>query len=498
MSETKPLPRFAIGPVALVAAVQAVVLTAVSGRYGFHRDELYFLSSGEHLDWSYVDHPPLTPLLAKIAATLFGATPSGLRIVATLIGAAVVVVVALVARELGGDRAAQLLAAAATSVSTYVLVVTHMLSTSTLDLLVWTVIGLLALRLFRAGDARLWVAIGAAIGVGLANKWLVLLLVSVLGVAVLLVGPRSVLRTWWLAGGVAVTTVLALPLVIWQVAHGFPMLTVASGISSHDGLKNRLLFVPQQVTYLLPVLVPVWIAGMVRLWRDPALRWARALPMAYLVLCAALLVLGGKPYYSMPLLLLLVAAGAEPTTRWFATKRPVKRALSGAVVAVSVALSFMIALPLLPPDALGGSPVMAVNREQAEQIGWPGFAANVASVWQRIPPEQRDKAVILARNYGQAGALDRYGAEHGLPRTYSGHMSFADWGPPPDDMTGPVLLIGFTPIPQDGFTGCREMAPHDNGIDLDNREQGTQIALCEATTTAWSELWPTLRRFYVT
>ncbi|MGH3623515.1 MAG: glycosyltransferase family 39 protein [Sciscionella sp.] len=494
-----PLPRFAVGMVGAVVAVQVAVLTALSGRYGFHRDELYFLAAGAHPAWGYVDQPPLTPLLARIATTLVGDSPSGLRVASTVVGAATVLVVALVARELGGGRAVQALSAAVTALSSFVLVVSHMVSTVTVDLLLWTVIGLLVLRLLRTGDGRWWVAVGAAVGVALANKWLVLLLVSALGVALLLVGPRAVLRSGWLAVGVGVAAVLAAPVVVWQAVHGFPLLTVAAGISADDGAENRILFVPMQLVYLSPLLVPVWVAGLVRLWRDPRLRWARALAVSYPVLCGELLVLGGKPYYSVPLLVLLTAAGVEPALHWLGRgHRASRRALVGAVSVVAVAVSVLIGLPVLPAGSLNG-PVLAMNKEAGEQVGWPAFAATVARAWQQIPPGQRSTAVIFTRDYGQAGALERYGQQLGLPKPYSGHMSYADWGPPPDRMTGPVVLVGAF---GDGsavrrtITDCRVVAVNDNGIGLNNEEQGTPVALCAGPVAPWSRIWPDLRRFY--
>ncbi|HEV7977550.1 glycosyltransferase family 39 protein [Amycolatopsis sp.] len=497
-AHTDPLPRLALGPVGVVVAVQIAVLTALSGRYGFHRDELYFLAAGARPDWGYVDQPPITPVLAHLSATVFGDTPSGVRVAATLIGAATAIVVALVARELGGGRGAQVLSAVAAALSSFVLAVSHMLSTTTVDVLMWTVIGFFALRLLRTGDGRWWIAVGAAVGVGLENKWLVLLLVAALGIALLVTGPREVLRSGWLAAGVVVAAVLAAPTVLWQAAHGFPLLTVASGISEDDGAENRILFVPMQLVYVSPVLVPVWLAGIVRLWRDPALRWARALAVSYPVLCVGLLVLGGKPYYSVPLLVLLTAAGAEPALRWLDRgRRTVRRSVAAVLAVVAAAISVVIGLPVLPAADLG--PVLAMNREPGEQVGWPEFAHTVSLAWKQIPVEQRGTATIFTSSYGQAGAVERYREEYGLPQPHSGHMSYADWGPPPDTMTGPVVLVGgFEDISETQrlFTGCRVVAVHDNGIGLDNEEQGTPIALCSGPAAPWSQLWPDLRRFY--
>jgi 4-amino-4-deoxy-L-arabinose transferase-like glycosyltransferase len=488
------LPRFASRAVGVVVLVQVAVLTALSGGYGFHRDELYFIAAGKRPDWGYVDQPPLTPLLARLSTGLFGETPPGLRVVVTLLGAVTVVVVALVARELGGGRNAQLFTAVATALSAYVVVVSHILSTTSVDMLVWALLGLFALKLFRTGDGRWWLAVGAAVGAGLDNKWLILGLVFAIGVALLVVGPRAVLRTWWLAAGIGVALVLAAPILIWQAAHDFPLLTVASGISADDGAENRVLYVPLQLLYVSPVLVPVWVAGLVRLFRDPAVRFARALGLAYLVLSVVLLALGGKPYYGVPLLVLLIAAGAEPVLRWL--DRPVRRAVAGTLAVVGAVVSLVVGLPVLPADALG--PVVAMNAEQGEQVGWPGFAEKVAGVWADLPAADRDRAVVFTANYGQAGALEHYRADLGLPVPYSGHMSYADWGPPPDDMSGPVVVVGeFSPTWLDTmFTGCGRVAEIDNGYDWDNDEQGAQVRLCSGTTRPWSQLWPDLRHFY--
>lgn len=494
------LARFAAKPVAAVILVQAAVLTALSGRYGFHRDELYFLAAGKRLAWGYVDQPPLTPLVARVSTDVFGQSPAGLRVAATVCGAVAVLVAALIARELGGDGGAQTFTGACTVLSGFILGVTHMLATPTLDLVAWLVLAWLVLRMLRTGDRRWWIAIGAVFALGMYNKWLVPLLAVALVAAVLAVGPRRMLTGRWPVLGVGLAVVLALPMLVWQARNGWPLLTVAGGISAKDGAGNRALFVPDQLLYISPVLVPTMIAGGLRLWRDPDVRWARAFPLAYLILCAELLASGGKPYYPIPMLLVFVAAGAPATLRTLRRAGTAARAGAYTAFAVGAVISLLAGLPMLPPSALNG-PILALNKEQGEQIGWPNLTAAVAQVWQQIPPGERAKAVILAENYGEAGADAFYGDRYGLPQPYSGHMSYYSWGPPSDTMTGPVVLIREKSDPAntyllDDFTDCTVRAHQDNGHGVDNEEADTQIWLCASPAKPWSQLWPALRHYY--
>lgn len=481
------LPPFAWRPLTLVCVAVAAVLTGCSPRYGFHRDELYFVVAGQHPALGHVDQPPLTPLVARLASVLLGDTPVALRVPATLATVATVVVVALIARELGGHAAAQLVAAGCAAVSSYLVVVGHMLSTATFDLLCWLLACWLLLRVLRTGDGRWWVAAGAVVGVAFLNKYLIVLLVGSVAVALLTLGPRDVLRTWWLPVGIVVALGIAAPNLWWQAANGWPQLTVAGGISADDGAENRIGFVPEQLLYLSPGFVPVWLAGLVRFFREGALRRLRAVAAAYPVACAVALVAGGKSYYVLPLLVVLLAAGVEPTLAWLRRGRvALRRMLAGFVVGTTVVATAVIGLPVLPPAALDDAGVLAVNKETGEQYGWPGLVATVAAGWRQVPGGRRDGAVILTDNYGQAGAIWVYGPRHGLPRPYSGHMSFADWRRPPDAASGPVLLVhqrddrGL----RRWFTGCRQLATHHNAAGLANEEHGAAgRALCRCART---------------
>ncbi|MGW7681803.1 ArnT family glycosyltransferase [Kribbella sp. NPDC054772] len=486
---TRPtVPAFAARPVVTVALIVGAVLTALSGRYGYHRDELYFLVAGHHLNWGYVDQPPLTPLITRISTTVFGDTVMGLRVLSTVSCVATVIVIALIAREFGSDRRGQLLAAICAAVSGFVLGVGHMVSTATYDLLAWMLIGLFAVKLLRTGDGRWWLALGLTIGIALENKYLVVLPVAALLVSLLIVGPRRVLRSWWLLAGIAIAGLIALPNVIWQFQHDWPQLKVAGGISDDDGTENRIMFIPLQILQLSPLLVPIWIAGFLRIWRT--LPWARSVALAYPVLCVVVLVSGGKSYYALPLLLVLVAAGCEPALHWIDRHR--RQAVAALVLAAVT--SSVFTLPILPASA--GDIVIPVNKEQGEQIGWPAFVANVATAWAQVPSAERSTATLLTGNYGEAGALVRYGDSHGLPMPYSPHMSFADWAQPPDSNTGPVLLVELerTPIFESHFRNCEQVGTVDSIVS--NDEDGTALVLCEQPAEPWSTLWPKIRQFY--
>ncbi|MCO1659463.1 glycosyltransferase family 39 protein [Pseudonocardia sp. S2-4] len=388
-----------------------------------------------------------------------------------------------------GGRAAQVLAAAATALGTFVLVVTHMVSTTSIDLVVWTALALVLLRLTRTGDGRWWVPAGLLAGIGLQNKWLVLLLCAGWAVALAIVGPRRVLRSGWLLVGVLAALAVAAPSLVWQAANGWPQLDLASGISESDGGENRVLLVPMQVAFLSPVLVPTLVAGVRRVWREPGLRWARASVLVYPVVAVVALVLGGKPYYVVPPAFVLLAAGAEPTVRWLAGGAA-RRAWAAVAAGVGVAVSAVVGLPVLPAAQLG--PVLAMNQEAGEQVGWPELADTVATAWSALPADERASAVLFTSNYGQAGALDHYGPERGLPPAHSGHMSYADWGPPPDTATGPVLVVGEAAA---RFTGCAPVATHRSPDGVDNDEDGTVVSRC-AAPPSWSRAWPALRHGY--
>ncbi|MCW3818220.1 glycosyltransferase family 39 protein [Micromonospora sp. DR5-3] len=481
-----------VGPWLVGGAVSAVLLL-LAGRYGYHRDELYFLLCGRHLDWGYVDQGPLVPALARLMDTVAPGNLVLLRTPSALIAGAAVVVVAAIAREFGGGRAGQLFAAFLAAVAGIVLAPGHLLSTTTVDLLVWLVAAWCAVRMLRTGDTRWALGVGLALGVGMLNKLLPALLAVGLLAGVAVGGPRRLLRDRWVYAAAGIVVVLAAPYLLWQATHGFPQLSVASSIAGGDSsYSGRLDALQLQLVIISPVAVPVWIAGLVALLHRPAWRAYRAIGWAWLVVFAVVLLAGGKGYYDAPLLLVVTAAGAVVTAEWAGRGAvPARRTLLASGAAVAVTGSAVLLLPTLPADRLPGF-VVDVNYDAGETIGWPAFADSLAAVHRGLPPEQRTRVVILTANYGEAGAVARYGPQRGLPRAYSGHNSMAGFGRPPED-ADVVIAVGWARPDQlrRWFTEVTETGRIDQRVDVDNDENGLPVYVCRGLRRPWSQIWDT-------
>jgi hypothetical protein len=483
-------PSIALRPLLALGAVTALVLIVFAGGYGYHRDELYFLVCGEHLSWGFADQGPLTPFIAKVMNGIAPGSLTLLRTPSALMMGGTVVLTGALGSELGGGRRAQLIAAACMAVASILFIVGHLLSTTTFDLLAWTAVAWLVARALRSGDDRLWPLAGLVAGLGLLNKPLIAFLLAGLGVGLLLVGPRQVLRSRWLWLGAAIAIALWSPWLLWQAAHGWPQLDVSSAVANGSSTSSqpRWAFLPFQLLLVSPLLAPVWIAGLVALLRRPDLRRFRFFAVAWIFLAAVFLLAGGKPYYLAGLFPVLLGAGAIEVDAWLERGSPRLRAgLLGAALVASGLVSAVLGLPLLPADDAG--PVVAMNSDAGETIGWPQLVATVAAVYHHAPAP----AVIFTSNYGEAGAVDRYGPDLGLPDAYSGHNAFAEWGPPPD-RPAPVVAVGLDERTLAAhFDGCRLAARVENRADIDNDERGAPIDLCAGTRRPWSRIWSELR-----
>lgn len=478
-----PIAWRSIGP---LAAAVAILLLALGARYGYHRDELYFIAIGGHPAFGYVDQPPLVPLLAHGLDSISGHSLFVLRIPSALAAGLIVLVTGLLAREFGGGRAAQLLAASSMAATGILLGASHLMSTTTYDLLGWTVLLWLVVRAVRQ-DGRVWLLAGLVAGIDLEVKTLPAFLLFALTVGVLVAGPRTILRSRWLWLGAAIAVALWLPNLIWQATHDWPQLHLASSIAQgkSGSSQPRWLFLPMQFLLLGPPLAPIWIAGLWRLARDAAWRFV---PIAYGVLVVVFIATGGKPYYLAGMYPVLFAAGAGPTLQW--ARNAARRRTLVTVIGVTAAISALAALPIVPVATLHDTPIVAMNYDAGEQVGWPAFARTMTQAVREVPAA--DRPVVITENYGEAGAMLRYAPS--VRPVFAGQNSMWDLGPPPSDTTT-VISIGY---PEDDlrawFRNVRLVAHIDNGQDVDNDEQDRPVWLCTGPAEPWSQLWPKMRR----
>lgn len=474
-------------PVAAIATALTAFLLALASRYGPHRDELYFVAAGHHLAWGYPDQPAMTPLVALVADTVAHGNLVVLRLCSALVAGGLVIVSALTARELGGGRAGQVLTAVLVGTGVVTMVLGHLLTTTSLDVLLWTVVVLFVLRALRRDDPRWWAAAGLVAGIALENKTLVAFLLVAIAVGVIAHAPsRHHLASLWLWLGVVLVITLGLPNLLWQAANGWPQLSLAADINSeYRILGERIFYVLQQLILFSPLAGAVWLFGLFQLLRNPRLAWARPMGFAYLVLFVVFLVSGGKGYYLAGILPALAAAGCVVLAERWSRRRLV---IAGIALALCGAVAWPAGLPLLPPATFADSVYSSLGEDQLETIGWPAFVATIRGVLDGLPSTERASAVVYAENYGEAGALDFYR----LPApVFSGHNAFGEWGPPKQGAS-PVIVVGLD-YPSDNFTGCHAAARIDNGIGVDNEEQGTTVWLCDGPRGGWQHQWPRLR-----
>jgi Dolichyl-phosphate-mannose-protein mannosyltransferase len=484
---------------ALIAAGAVAVELAVSARYGVVRDELYFLAAGHHLAFGYVDQPALTPVLARISSALTGDTVVGLRVLPALALAAMVLLTAAMSRRVGAGRTGQLLAALAAATCGEYVAAAHELTTTPPDFLFWALTLYLVVRLLASQDPRWWLAIGGCIGVASEAKWNIgFLAIALLG-GLAATDARRLLRSRYFLAGCLMVAVLAAPDVVWQAAHGWPSMQVFRGLQDQAG-HNRATYWLAQILFTGIALTPVWVTGLIWSVRSTRARAFRPIGIACAITIGLQFVLGGKAYYPGGAYTFLLAAGCVPVERWLADRRAIAARIQpatamGAAMLVSALLFLPIALPVLPASALRVLPVQKINYDLGEEIGWPREVALIAREYHVLPPAQRRLTTILTGNYGEAGAIEQYGAQVGLPQAFSGANNFWLWGPPPAADTTAVAVNVDPSLLRHWFTSVRQVGTFWNGLGVRDDEQGVPIYLATGLRAPWTRAWLAFRNY---
>jgi Dolichyl-phosphate-mannose-protein mannosyltransferase len=474
-----------------LAVAKLLIHLATNGLYDFHRDSLYYLDSARHPTWGYVDYPPVTPTVARFSLWLFGPSVWGLRLWPSLAGALMVVLAALIARELGGGRFARILAAVGALTSPVLLGANWLFQTVTFDQLVWLVTFWLAARLVRTQDRRLWIFLGLALGVGLETKYTILALVAGLMAGTLLTPLRRHLMTPWPWLGLGLAVLIFLPNLIWQASNSWPSVEYTLNHKSAQSVDfSPLTFLAEQLALIGPIAIPLWLAGMYWLLAAPG---RRLLGIAALVPFAIYL-FAGKSYYVGPLDPLLLAAGSCGLEIWTRDRASWLRPTAAVALVVQALVLLPLTLPVLPEATMARSPLPAIRKDFADTVGWHDLVAQVAAVYDALPAVERPNTVILTDNYGEAGAIDAYGSTLGLPTAVSGELTYYYWKPARLD--GPVIAVGVDrSFLATLFGSCSPMGSISNAYGLHNEEFGAPITLCRQPRFSLDELWPKLKAF---
>jgi hypothetical protein len=482
-----------------IAAAMALVHILTNSRYGFHRDELQFLSDSRHLDWGFVPYPPFTAFVERVSTELFGLSIVWLRMFSVVAQAIAIVMAGLMTRELGGGRLAQATVALVIALSPLPMFEGTEFQYSSFDYLWWVLVAYFTIRLLKSEDPRWWLAIGAAAGMGMMTKYTMAFLLCGVAGGLLLTPQRRYFLNAWFWGGAALGLAIFLPNLLWQVRHQFISLDFLHHIHVRDVRQGRAdgFFKDQFLICVNVAATPLWIVGLIACLRDQRYR---LLAWMYLIPLALFVIGKGRGYYLAPGYPMLVAMGSVARERWVASlslawRRTIRAIFFTALFAAGAYIGALI-LPLQAAGPLRDF-ALARNGDLREEFGWEEMVKTVAGIRDSLPPEQRQDVGVIVGNYGEQGAIEILGPQYHLPPPIS--MTNSAWlrgYPTPQPST--LIVLGYAAEDaEEAFTSCR-LAGHNRnsqGIKNEESEYHQAIFVCGPPQKSWPEFWATNRRF---
>jgi hypothetical protein len=542
-----------VGLLVLLALARILFQVFTNGQYGFHQDELVTLDAAtHHLAWGYVAWPPVTPFLARVAYDLFGVSVIGLRAFAVLAEGLVMLLTGWMVRDLGGSRWAQILAVVAVATTPISIIQGGLFQYETLDYLCWVLLAFTVVRLLKTENPRWWLAIGAAIGLGMMTKYTIAF--SVVGLIAGILATRS-RRTVsvpstapercggtvqvpltasercggtvqvpltalekcgrylksvvngpgqfpWMLAGALLALLIWLPNLIWQMQNHWITLNFLASIHARDvGAGQTSAFLTDQLLFNLnPVMLLLVIAGLYFFLVKQGQRY-RLLGWMYIVPLVLLLVAQGKGYYLAAAYPMLAAGGAvwweQRLTRMLNQRGACAwRWVTWSVLSAFALLFIATELPVAPLGSPWWDVVSKSNAELKSEVGWPELAQQVAQVYDALPAVEKPHTAILAASSGEIGSINLYGPAYGLPRAISGFDSYWQYGygtPPPQT----VIVLGFSSDLLAYFEDCTLIAPIRVPFNVQNEEavDHNAIHLCHHLRIPWPQFWKGFQYF---
>ena len=501
------------GLLLLIACVKLAVhlITNALGGYGIFRDELYYFACSDRPATGYVDQPPFSIYLLIVSRFLFGDSLFALRLFPALAGSVTVFVTGLIARQYGGGRWAQALAATASTFSIINLGMDTIFQMNAFDILLWTISLWLLGEVVLRGTSRTWLLLGVSLGVGLMNKISVLWLGTGIALGLLLTEHRRWLRTPWPYVSAGIAGLIFLPYVLWNFTHDFAHLEFIRNATGgkYSGL-TPWSFALGQVLINNPLTVLLWLPGLAGLLFGKELTRFRILGVVY---CTAFVILAANGHSKAEYLAAAYAppyaAGGLLMERW--GSRPGWRILRPGLVSLLVLSGLGLApvtVPILPirtyiayANALGIAPstpegirLEKLPQFYADMFGWEDKAAAVAQVYKRLTTDEQARCAIFGNNYGRCASIDYFGRKYNLPHAIGNHNNYWIWGP--DGYTGEIVIIigGNTDDLRQRFDSV-EVAARVHTEYCIPYENDLAIHLCRRLKTPWKDLWAEIKHY---
>jgi hypothetical protein len=496
----------------LIAAGAFVIqfLTNVTGAYGYFRDELYYIACSKHLAWGYVDEPPFSILLLAINRFLLGDSLTALRFLPAASNAIVVLLAGLLAKELGGKTFAQAVAAIATLIAPVYLTIFNFYSMNSFDILFWALSFYIVVRIIKTGNEKLWLIFGVVAGLGLENKYSLLFLCAGIVAGMILTQHRKQFLSKYFWMGAFIAILLFMPHNLWEIKNGWPSLEfMRNATLQKNAPVSPVEFFIQQILMMNPFNVLIWIPGLLYLFLSASANRFRLFAFAYAAIFLVFVAQHGKPYYLSPFYTMLFAAGAVAAEKFFEARSwEIARPALVSVLLIAGVMSAPFALPVLPVEtfiryarALGMTPHSderdrpgRLDQHYADMFGWKEMAETVASVYEKLPANEKASCGIFGQNYGEAGAIDFFGEKYGLPKAMSGHNNYWLWGP---TAANPEVTIVIGGDPQDNlqvFQECHQSAvirnPYARSFETD-----LPVSVCRGLKQPFNKIWPQLREY---
>jgi Dolichyl-phosphate-mannose-protein mannosyltransferase len=500
--------RASVSMLLLFALAKLLIQLAGINHYGFFRDELYYMACGEHLAWGYIDQPPLVALVAWFARHALGNSLFAVRLLPAVAGAAVIFLTGWIARELGGGLVAQFLAALAMLFAPAYLAFDSFLSMNAFEPLFWVLCAWIAIRIVKGASPKLWLAFGAVAGLGLENKHTMLVFGFAVVAGLLISGQGRLFRSKWIWIGGAIALAIFLPNLIWEGRNGWPQILVVRNAQKFKNIEiGPLRFFVDQILFLQPIELPVWLAGLAWFFAAQEEKRFRFLGWAYFIVMIIFISLHGKSYYALPIYPILMAAGGVALERFFFAKQRWLAFGYCALIVIAGVVSLPFGVPLLPVDTfirysqilpysravkMERDPTVALPQLYADMFGWDNMASAVARVYHSLPPQERQSCAILAGNYGEAGAIDYYGPALGLPKAISGHNNYFLWGP--RNYSGECAVVfGENADRYARLFGEAQLVATITGEYAMPSERDVHIYVCRKPSAPLASLWPNFK-----